>query len=116
MQIVVFKSGKNRSSSYKLNGYLFIFILASMVIFASFLFSSATFFYGYKKGYSELNEDRIQDIQRYQYEIKLIKEENKAKMEFFNQKLIGISSQIQTLNSLGKKISNIAKLDKNDFS
>ena len=116
MQIVVFKSGKNRSSSFKLNGYLFIFILASMVIFASFLFSSATFFYGYKKGYSELNEDRIQDIQKYQHEIKLIKEENKAKMEFFNQKLIGISSQIQTLNSLGNKISNIAKLDKKDFS
>ena len=87
MQIVVFKSGKNRSSSFKLNGYLFIFILASMVIFDSFLFSSATFFYGYKKGYSELNEDRIQDIQRYLYEIKLIKEEYKAKMEFYNQKL-----------------------------
>ena len=37
-------------------------------------------------------------------------------MEFFNQKLVGISSQIQTLNSLGNKISNIAKLDKKDFS
>ena len=64
MQIVVFKSSKNKSISYKLNGYLFIFIIIASIIALSYLFGSASYIYGYKKGYSELNDDRISDIQK----------------------------------------------------
>ncbi len=116
MQIVVFKSSKNKSISYKLNGYLFIFIIIASIIALSYLFGSASYIYGYKKGYSELNDDRISDIQKYQKEIELVKIENKEKIEFFSQKLISISSQIENINSLGNKLSNITKLSKKDFS
>ena len=37
MQIVVFKSSKNKSISYKLNGYLFIFIIIASIIALSYL-------------------------------------------------------------------------------
>ncbi|MBT3519686.1 MAG: M23 family metallopeptidase [Gammaproteobacteria bacterium] len=115
MQIIIFKSGKNKSSSYKISGLLFLFLVTSLVIALTLAFSSATYMYGYKQGFYELNEDRIQDISYYQNEIKLIKDENKEKMEFFSQKLISISYQIQNINSLGNKMSNIAKLDKKEF-
>ena len=116
MQIIIFKSSKNKSSSYKINGILFLLLIISAVATLSFVFSSATYIYGYKHGYEELNDDRIQDISTYRNEIELIKNENKAKMEFFSQKLIAISSQLENLNSLGNKMSNIAKLDKKTFN
>ena len=116
MQIIIFKSGKNKSSSYKISGLLFLFLVTSLAIALTLAFSSATYIYGYKQGFYELNEDRIQDISHYQNKIKLIKDENKEKMEFFSQKLISISYQIEKLNSLGNKISNIAKLDKKEFN
>ena len=116
MQIIIFKSGKNKSSSYKISGLLFLFLVTSLVIALTLALSSATYIYGYKQGFYELNEDRIQDISNYQNQIKLIKDENKEKMKFFSQKLISISYQIEKLNSLGNKISNIAKLDKKEFN
>jgi len=36
-------------------------------------------------------------------------------MQFFSQKLIRISSQLENLNSFGNKLSKLAKLDKKDF-
>ena len=116
MQIIIFKSGKNKSSSYKISGLLFLFLIISIVTALTFMFSSTTYIYGYKNGLLELNEDRIQDITYYENEIKLIKNENKEKIEFFSQKLISISYQIQNLNSLGNKISNIAKINKKEFN
>ena len=62
MQIVIFKSSKNKSTSYKINGYLFIFLMIFLVIITTLTLSSTSFLYGYKKGYKELNEDRIEDI------------------------------------------------------
>tara|TARA_Y100000389_G_scaffold40917_1_gene35540 strand:+ start:1264 stop:2196 length:933 start_codon:yes stop_codon:yes gene_type:complete len=116
MQIIIFKSGKNKSSSYKISGLLFSFLIISLITALTVALSSTTYIYGYKHGYHELNEDRIMDITHYKNEIKLIKYENKEKMEFFSQKLISISYQIQNLNSLGDKISDIAKLNKKEFN
>ena len=82
----------------------------------TYMLSSTLYIYGYKQGFQELNEDRIEDIANYKNEIKLIKYENKEKMEFFSQKLISISSQIQNLNSLGNKISTIGNLNKKEFN
>ena len=115
MQIVIFKSNKNKSSSYKINGLFFISIISLSVISLSFCFTTAAYFYGFNKGYTALNEDRIEDISSYQHDIKLIKKQNKQKMQFFSQKLITISAELENLNSLGNKISNIAKLDKKNF-
>jgi len=116
MQIIIFKSSKNKSSSYKINGVLFLLLLIFSVVTLSLVFSSATYIYGYKQGFEELNDDRIQDVSTYRNEIELIKNENKEKMEFFSQKLITISSQLENLNSLGNKMSNIAKLNKKKFN
>ena len=115
MQIVIFKSSKNKSSSYKIDGYLFILFTALLIIIATFTFSSTSYFYGYKKGFKELNADRIEDISKYEKQIEYIKIENKEKMEFFSNKLITISSELENINSLGNKISKIAKLDKKEF-
>ena len=115
MQIVIFKSSKNKSTSYKINGYLFIFLMIFLVIIATLTLSSTSFLYGYKKGYKELNEDRIEDISKYKRQIEYIKIENKEKMEFFSKKLITISAELENINSLGNKISKIAKLDKKEF-
>lgn len=115
MQIVIFKSNKNKSSSYKINGYIFILLLGLTIGLISILSSSASYIYGYKEGYKELNEDRIQDMSIYQNQIKKIKLENQEKMQFFSQKLITISSQLENLNSFGNKLSKLAKLDKKDF-
>jgi len=115
MQIVIFKSNKNKSSSYKINGLFFISIIGLSVISLSFVFTTASYFYGFNKGYTALNEDRIEDISSYQHDIKLIKSQNEQKMKFFSQKLITISAELENLNSLGNKISNIAKLDKKNF-
>ena len=116
MQIIIFKSGKNKSSSHKISGLFFIFLVISVVASLTYMLSSTLYIYGYKQGYQELNEDRIEDIANYKNEIKLIKYENKEKMEFFSQKLISISSQIQNLNSLGNKISTIGNLNKKEFN
>ena len=115
MQIVIFKSSKNKSTSYKINGYLFIFLMILLVIITTLTLSSTSFLYGYKKGYKELNEDRIEDISKYKRQIEYIKIENKEKMEFFSKKLITISAELENINSLGNKISKIAKLDKKEF-
>jgi len=115
MQIVIFKSSKNKSTSYKINGYLFIFLMIFLVIITTLTLSSTSFLYGYKKGYKELNEDRIEDISKYKRQIEYIKIENKEKMEFFSKKLITISAELENINSLGNKISKIAKLDKKEF-
>ena len=115
MQIVIFKSSKNKSTSYKINGYLFIFLMIFLVIITTLTLSSTSFLYGYKKGYKELNEDRIEDISKYERQIEYIKIENKEKMEFFSKKLITISAELENINSLGNKISKIAKLDKKEF-
>jgi len=115
MQIVIFKSNKNKSSSYKINVLFFVFIIGLSVISLSFVFTTASYFYGFNKGYTALNEDRIEDISSYQHDIRLIKNQNKQKMKFFSQKLITISAELENLNSLGNKISNIAKLDKKNF-
>ena len=37
-------------------------------------------------------------------------------MEFFSKKLITISAELENINSLGNKISKIAKLDKKEFN
>ena len=116
MQIVIFKSNKNKSSSYKINGLFFVFIIALSVISLSFVFTSASYLYGFNKGYIALNGDRAEDISIYQHDIRLIRNENKQKMKFFSQKLITISAELENLNSLGNKISNIAKLDKRNFN
>ena len=116
MQIVIFKSSKNKSSSYKINGYIFISFILLLIIIATLTLSSTSFLYGYKKGYKELNEDRIEDISTYERKIEAIKIKNKEKMEFFSKKLITISSELENINSLGNKISSIAKLDKNEFN
>ena len=116
MQIIIFKSGKNKSSSHKISGLFFIFLVISVVASLTYMLSSTLYIYGYKQGFQELNEDRIEDIANYKNEIKLIKYENKEKMEFFSQKLISISSQIQNLNSLGNKISTIGNLNKKEFN
>ena len=116
MQIIIFKSGKNKSSSHKISGLLFLLLVISIVASLTFMFSSSLYIYGYKHGFEELYEDRIADIEKYKNEINSIKYENKEKMEFFSQKLISVSYQIQNLNSLGNKISNIVKLDKKEFN
>jgi len=116
MQIVIFKSNKNKSSSYKVNGLMFLAMTSFVVVFLTFMFSSPAYIYGYKNGYIESNEDRLKDIAKYQNDIELIKNKNKEKMEFFSQKLITISSEIHNLNALGNKISHIAKLNKKEFN
>ena len=116
MQIVIFKSNKNKSSSYKIDGLLFLALVCFVVVFLTFMFSSPAYIYGYKNGYKELNEDRLKDIAKYQNDIKIIKNENKEKIKFFSQKLISISSEIHNLNALGNKISHIAKLNKKEFN
>ena len=116
MQIIIFKSNKNKSSSYKISGSLFILSFIFILSLLTFLFSSSIYFYGYKVGYNELNEDRKNDLSYYKNEISQIKLENKDKMDFFSKKLIKISSQIQNLDALGNKISKIAKIDKKDFN
>ena len=78
--------------------------------------TSSVYFYGYKTGYKELSEDRLNDISKYEKEINLIKIENKNKMDFFSKKLITISAQMETINALGNKIAKIAKIDKKDFN
>ena len=115
MQIVIFKSNKNKSSSYKINGLFFVFIISLSVISLSFVFTTASYLYGFKKGYAALNEDRIEDVSSYQHDIRLIKNQNKQQMKFFSQKLITISAELENLNSLGNRISNIARLDKENF-
>tara|TARA_Y100000022_G_scaffold176739_1_gene166241 strand:- start:1618 stop:2472 length:855 start_codon:yes stop_codon:yes gene_type:complete len=87
-----------------------------LVIITTLTLSSTSFLYGYKKGYKELNEDRIEDISKYKRQIEYIKIENKEKMEFFSKKLITISAELENINSLGNKISKIAKLDKKEFN
>ena len=42
----------------------------SLIIIATLTLSS-TYLYGYKKGYKELNEDRIEDISIYERKLKL---------------------------------------------
>ncbi len=116
MQIVIFKSSKNKSSSYKFNILLFISIIVIFVISLSFLFSSASYMYGYEKGYRELNDDRAQDISDYENSIKLIKNEHNDKIKYFSLKLTNISSELNILNSLGNKLTKIAKLNKKDFN
>ena len=115
MQIVIFKSNKNKSSSYKINGLFFVFIIGLFVISLSFAFTTTSYLYGFKKGYSALNNDRIEDFSSYQHDIRLIKNQNKQKMKFFSQKLITISAGLENLNSLGNRISDIAKLDKKNL-
>ena len=115
MQIVIFKSNKNKSSSYKINGLFFLFIIGLCVVSLSLAFTTTSYLYGFKKGYAALNEDRIEDISSYQHDIRLIKNQNKQKMKFFSQKLITISAELENLNSLGNRISNIARLDKKNF-
>ena len=116
MQIIIFKSNKNKSSSYKINGVFFISFFILLVTFTTFLLTSSVYFYGYKTGYKELSEDRLNDIAKYEKEINLIKIENKNKMDFFSKKLITISAQMETINALGNKIAKIAKIDKKDFN
>ena len=116
MQIVIFKSNKNKSSSYKIGGLFFILSFIFLLFSLTFILSSSVYFYGYKNGYNELNEDRITDLAYYEKEIRQIKSENKNKIDFFSKKLIRISSQIQILNTIGNKISKIAKIDKKDFN
>ena len=116
MQIVIFKSNKNKSSSYKIGGLTFILSFIFLLSLLTFIFSYSVYFYGYKVGYNELNEDRMNDLVYYEREISQMKLENKNKMDFFSKKLIKISSQIQNLDALGDKISTIAKIDKKDFN
>mgnify|MGYP001232532031 CR=1 FL=1 len=116
MQIVIFKSSKNKSSSYKMNGMFFLSLFILLVGLSTFLLTSSVYFYGYKTGYNELSEDRKNDIAKYKKEINLIKIENKNKMDFFSKKLVSISAQMQTINALGNKIAEIAKIDKKDFN
>ena len=116
MQIVIFKSNKNKSSSYKIGGFFFILSFIFLLFSLTFILSSSVYFYGYKIGYNELNEDRINDLVYYEKEISQIKLESKNKMDFFSKKLIIISSQIQNLDTIGNRISKIAKIDKKDFN
>ena len=116
MQIVIFKSNKNKSSSYKIGGLPFILSFIFLLSLLTFILSYSVYFYGYKVGYNELNEDRMNDLAYYEKEINQMKLENNNKMDFFSKKLIRISSQIQNLDALGDKISTIAKIDKKDFN
>jgi len=116
MQIVIFKSKKNKSTSYKVNGTYFLISIVFLVLFFTFLLSSSFYYKGYVVGYNDLIEDRMDDIAKYEKEINLIKTENKNKMDFFSRKLISITSQMQTVNALGNKIAKIAKIDKKDFN
>ena len=116
MQIVIFKSNKNKSSSYKVGGFSFILLFIFLLSLLAFTFSYSVYLYGYKVGYNELNQDRMNDLVYYEKEINQMKLENKNKMDFFSRKLIRISSQLQNLDVLGDKISTIAKIDKKDFN
>jgi len=115
MQIIIFRSNKNKSKSYKINILLFsLFILFSFSL-VLLMSTSSLYMYGYKKGYKELYEDRIEDLDYYKKEISRIRDESQIKMDFFSQKLISISSEIDKINSLGNKLSKLAKLDKKKF-
>ena len=92
MQIVIFKSNKNKSSSYKINGLIFLAVASFVVVFLTFMFSSPAYIYGYKNGYIESNEDRLKDIAKYQNDIELIKNENKEKIEFWKARLRKVKS------------------------
>ena len=116
MQIIIFKSSKNKSSSYKINGSTFIIIIGFLISSLVFLLSSSIYIYGYKIGYKDLFDETVLEVDKYKNEIRLIKQENKNKMQFFTQKLITISSEIENLNTLGHKISSIAKLNKKEFN
>ena len=115
MQIIIFRSNKNKSKSYKINILFFGVFILFLCSFIILMFTSSSYMYGYKKGYKELYEDRIRDLSHYENEINRIKEENQENMEFFSQKLISISSKIENISSLGNKLSKLAKLDKKDF-
>ena len=116
MQIVIFKSSKNKSSSYKISGSTFIIIISFLMSFLFFLICSSVYMYGYKIGHKDFYDETISEIDKYKNEIRLVKLENKNKMQFFTQKLITISSEIENLNTLGHKISSIAKLNKKEFN
>ena len=88
MQIVIFKSKKNKSTSYKISGAYFLISIVFLVLFFTFLLSSSFYYKGYVFGYNDLIEDRMDDIAKYEKEINLIKIENKNKMDFFSRKLI----------------------------
>ena len=116
MQIIIFKSSKNKSSSYKINGSTFIIIIGFLISSLVFLLSSSIYIYGYKIGYKDLYDETVLEIDKYKNEIRLVKQENKNKMQFFSQKLITMSSEIESLNALGHKISSIAKINKKEFN
>ena len=116
MQIIIFKSSKNKSSSYKINGSTFIIIIGFLISSLVFLLSSSIYIYGYKIGYKDLFDETVFELEKYKNEIQLVKQENKDKMQFFSQKLIIMSSKIEGLNALGHKISSIVKINKKEFN
>lgn len=116
MQIIIFRPIKNKSKLYKINILFFILFILFLCSFIVLTFASSSYIYGYTKGYKELYEDRLQDLTFYEKEINHIKQENFKNMEFFSEKLILISSKIENINSLGNKLSKLAKLNKNDFN
>ena len=116
MQIIIFKSSKNKSSSYKINGSTFIIIIGFLISSLVFLLSSSIYIYGYKIGYKDLFDETVFELEKYKNEIQLVKQENKDKMQFFSQKLIIMSSKIEGLNALGHKISSIGKINKKEFN
>ena len=116
MQIIIFKSSKNKSSSYKINGSTFIIIIGFLISSLVFLLSSSIYIYGYKIGYKDLFDETVLEVDKYKNEIRLIKQENKNKMQFFSQKLITMSSEIESLDALGHKISSIGKINKKEFN
>ena len=115
MQIIIFRSNKNKSKSYKINILLFSLFILFSCSFVILMSTSSLYMYGYKKGYKELYENRIEDLDYYKKEISRIRDESQIKMDFFSQKLISISSEIDKINSLGNKLSKLAKLDKKKF-
>ena len=116
MQIIIFKSSKNKSLSYKINGSAFIIIIGFLISSLVFLLSSSIYIYGYKIGYKDLFDETVFEIDKYKNEIRLVKQENMNKMQFFSQKLITVTSEIESLNALGHKISSIAKINKKELN
>ena len=61
MQIIIFKTKNNRSKAIKINGVGVIFALSALIVSTGLIFGSASYFYGMKKGYIALNDERVED-------------------------------------------------------
>ncbi|MBH32454.1 MAG: hypothetical protein CMD90_02270 [Gammaproteobacteria bacterium] len=116
MQIIIFKTKNNRSKAIKINGVGVIFALSALIVSTGLIFGSASYFYGMKKGYIALNDERVEDNLFYKNKFNMLKQEHNVKTEYFTKKIALISAQLDRINTLGNTLTKMAKLDKRKFN